>query len=560
MNKNEENLRNFQISLNYIKENEISKAEKLLLKLKEIEKFKIDALVYLGVCKIKTDSKDAAIKLLNQAIEISSNHEFANLNLGLIYFDNKDFQNSIKYLNKAFEINNKNLVVIYHLGLINLLIKNLEEAEKYFKKVLELNDSDQNALLNLGIIYNQKKDNKRTYDIYNKILKINPNNLNALNNIGILNYNLLNYKEAISNFTKCININKSYIPAYNNLGRVNADLRNFDKAKEFFEKSILLNQNDFVSKFELSKIFFSLGDIENAFKFYENRKLIVNDKNVNYIKKNFKSIEWNGEELKNKKIIILSEQGFGDIIQFSRYIYWLKNENEIYFLVNSKLNYLLRNLKVNLINSLNEIPSHDYYQSIQTLPGIYYKSKKRILGEVNYIKSDEFVEKKWSKKIDYLKKYKVGIFWQGNKNYTDDAKRSIPLIKFEKIIKNKNIDIISFQKGFGSEQIKKNQFESYIKDFSSEIDMDNDAFKDTASILKNINLLITIDSAIAHVAGTLGIKTWLLLFHNPHWVWQLQKNDISFYKSVEIIQQEKPGDWSSVFKKVEAKLDLILSS
>ena len=560
MDKNEENLRNFQISLDYIKENKISEAEKLLLKLKEIEKFKIDALVYLGVCKIKTDSKDAAIKLLNQAIDISSNHEFANLNLGLIYFDNKDFQNSIKYLNKAFEINNKNLVVIYHLGLINLLIKNLEEAEKYFNKVLELNDSDQNALLNLGIIYNQKKDNKRTYDIYNKILKINPNNLNALNNIGILNYNLLNYKEAISNFTKCININKTYIPAYNNLGRVNADLRNFDKAKEFFDKSILLNQNDFVSKFELSKIFFSLGDIENAFKFYENRKLIVNDKNVNYIKKNFKSIEWNGEELKNKKIIILSEQGFGDVIQFSRYINWLKNENEIYFLVNSKLNYLLRNLKVNLINSLNEIPNHDYYQSILTLPGIYYKSKKRVLDEVNYIKSDKFVEKKWSQKLDYLKKYKVGIFWQGNKNYTDDIKRSIPLIKFEKIIKNKNIDIISFQKGFGSEQIKKNQFESYIKDFSSEIDIDNDAFKDTVSILKNINLLITIDSAIAHVAGTLGIKTWLLLFHNPHWVWQLQNNDIIFYKSVEIIQQDKPGDWSNVFKKVEAKLDLILSS
>ena len=79
-----------------------------------------------------------------------------------------------------------------------------------------------------------------------------------------------------------------------------------------FNKSILLNQNDFVSKFELSKIFFSLGDIENAFKLYENRKLIVNDQNLNFIKQNFKSIEWNGEKLTNKKIIILSEQGFGE--------------------------------------------------------------------------------------------------------------------------------------------------------------------------------------------------------------------------------------------------------
>ena len=560
MNKTKENLRNFQISLDYIKKNKICEAEKLLLELKKDEEFKIDALVYLGVCKIKSNKKNTAINLLKQAIEISINHEFANLNLGLIYFDNKDFQNSIKYLKKTFEVNSKNLVAIYHLGLTNLILKNFFEAEKYFNKVLELNDSDQNALLNLGIIYNQKKDSKKTFDIYNKILKINPNNLNALNNIGILNYNLLNYDEAISYFTRCIKINKKFIPAYNNLGRVNADLRNFDQAKELFNKSILLNQNDFVSKFELSKIFFSLGDIENAFKLYENRKLIVNDQNLNFIKQNFKSIEWNGEKLTNKKIIILSEQGFGDVIQFSRYINFLKDENEIYFLVNSKLNYILRNLKVNLINNLEEIPNHDYYQSILTLPGIYYKSKKKILGEVNYIKTDDVVEKKWSNKLGHLKKYKVGIFWQGNKNYTDDIKRSIPLIKFEKIIKNKNLDIISFQKGFGSEQIKKNQFENYIKDFSFEIDMDNDAFKDTVSILKKINLLITVDSAIAHIAGTMGIKTWLLLFHNPHWVWQLQRNDFIFYKSVEIIEQDKPGDWNNVFKIVEAKLDLILSS
>ena len=120
MNKTEENLRNFQICLDYIKKNKISEAEKLLLELKKDEEFKIDALVYLGVCKIKSNKKNTAINLLKQAIEISINHEFANLNLGLIYFDNKDFQNSIKYLKKTFEVNSKNLVAIYHLGLTNL--------------------------------------------------------------------------------------------------------------------------------------------------------------------------------------------------------------------------------------------------------------------------------------------------------------------------------------------------------------------------------------------------------------------------------------------------------
>ena len=368
----------------------------------------------------------------------------------------------------------------------------------------------------------------------------------------------MNYDEAIRYFNDCIKINEKFTPAYSNLGRVYADLNNYNDAKKYFNKSIFFNENDFVSKFELSKIFFSLGNFKSAFKFYENRKLIYKDKNLNFIKQNFDSLEWSGEQLKNKKIVILSEQGFGDIIQFSRYINILEDACEIYFVVNSKLNYLLKNLNVNLINHTSEIPNHNYYQSILSLPGIYYRLNRKIYDEINYIKSDDLLEKKWKKKLNYLKKYKIGLFWQGNKNYTDDEKRSIPLNKFENIIKNKNFDIISLQKGFGSEQIKLNNLEKYVNDFTPEIDIDNDAFKDTIAILKNIDLLITVDSSVAHVAGTLGIKTWLLLFHNPHWVWHLQKNNINFYKSVDIILQESPGDWGSVFKKVETKLNNIL--
>ena len=132
-----------------------------------------------------------------------------------------------------------------------------------------------------------------------------------------------------------------------------------------------------------------------------------------------------------------------------------------------------------------------------------------------------------------------------------DKTRSIALSNFKNILNLKKYAFISIQKGFGSEQIKKNKFENHISDLSNVIDNGNNTFEDTIAILENVECLITSDTSVAHLAGTLNIKTYLLLSFNPEWRWFIEKKYKVFYPSIKIIQQNKPGDWQSVFDKIE---------
>ena len=159
------------------------------------------------------------------------------------------------------------------------------------------------------------------------------------------------------------------------------------------------------------------------------------------------------------------------------------------------------------------------------------------------------------KKLNDLKKPIIAITWQGDPRYAHDDIRSIPLSFFKDILNNKNFDFISFQKNFGSEQIKSNQFENLIMDLSNEIDLGKNAFEDTVSILKKVDYVITPDTAIAHLAGTLNIKTYLLLSYNPEWRWHIEYKYRCFYPNINIIQQENFNDWSGVFKKLKSNLE-----
>lgn len=554
MKDNNQKINEIKKSIEFVKLNKIKEASIILSSLLNDEDLKTEAHLYLGICKIKENKVNEAITLLEKSITFSPRHEFANLNLGLVHFNNKNYEISILYLNKTIEINENNQLAIYHLGLINLILENYNKAINQFNKLLKINRKDQNAILNLGIIYNKLGEYEKSIETYKNLIEINPKNIHGINNLGLTYFNLSKFNEAKECFKKCVDINNNFIPAYSNLGRVQTELKEFDNALENFNLVIKNNNKDYNSLFAIGKIYLSIGKYSEGFKFYEYRKFINRRESIDYIKKNFNSKEWNGENLENKKILIISEQGFGDTIQFSRYLEMINSNNEIIFLINRRLNFLFKNKNYKLINDLKSIKEHDYYQNLLSLPKIYFDKNESFIKNVNFIKSEKEIDNKWRTKLKDDNKFKVGIFWQGNKNYYGDNRRSIPLKEFEKIIYNKNISVVSLQKGDGLDQIKLNGYGNNIKDFSNIVDNDDDAYKDTISILKNLDLLITSDSSLVHLAGTMQINTWLLLCYNPDWRWYIDINKSTFYETVKIFQQNTPGNWKDVFKKIDHEL------
>ncbi len=542
-------------SIELIKKEKINDAENILLNITTHKEIKADIYLYLGICNIKKNKKNIAINYLKKSLRFNPEHEFSNLNLGLIYFENKQLELSLGFIKKTLRLNNNNILANYHLGLIYILLEEYEKAEKYFKKLIYINSFDQNALLNLGIIYNKLKRYQESIEILNKLIKINPRNIYAYNNLGTTYIEKSNYDKAIDCFNQCIKINPNYFPAYSNLGMTYSELKEFSKALKFFSKTIENNKNDYNSLFAIGKINLSIGNYVEGFNNYEYRKYINNPDTLKFINQKFKSKEWRGENINKKKILIISEQGFGDTIQFSRYLFPLIENNEVTFVINKKLNFLFRNLNINIINNIKLAPEHDYYQFLLTLPKLYYEKNKGFIKNNNFIRSDQNNDHKWAKRINNSKKIKVGIFWQGNKDYYGDNKRSIPLNEFEKIIKNNKLNVISLQKGYGEDQIKEHNLEDNILNLSSDLDNDKYAYKDSISVLKNLDLLITCDSSLVHLAGTMNVNTWVVLCYNHDWRWYIEKNNPTFYKSVKIFDQEFPGDWKSAFQKINVELE-----
>ena len=218
---------------------------------------------------------------------------------------------------------------------------------------------------------------------------------------------------------------------------------------------------------------------------------------------------------------------------------------------------MFKDTPFNIVSDLNNIDNIDYYQNLLSLPGIFFKKNGKIQKCINFINIEKNKNQEWKNKISKYGKPIIALTWQGSQNYLYDTQRSINLSNFEKILKDEKFKFIALQKGYGSDQIAKFNLSDFITDLSSEIDLKDNSFEDTIHILNNIDLLITADTSIAHLAGTLNIKTLLMLSYNPDWRWYLETEESVFYPSVKIIQQDNFDNWDNVLEDIKYELNKI---
>ena len=476
------------------------------------------------------------------------------INKGIQLLKKKKFSDANKIFDYLEKKTSTKIIGLFFLGVIQIQRNNNLFAEKYFFQILELNPNHEDANLNLAFIYFKEKMYGKATVYLDKVIKINKNNLDALYHRGLIYFFLKDFNNAINYFEICINLDNNHIYSYLNLGHIFLRIKEFKKAILNYSKVLDIDTNNNTSKFNLSWCYYALLDFENAFKFYEYRKeKMLPGEKLNDVKNKLVCTEWFGENLNNKTILILSEQGIGDNIQFFRYLFWLKEKFNvnIYFYVDKKISHLFKNTSFKIISNLDNLKHVDYYKLLLSLPGILYSEKKEFYKRISYIKTNDDLDIIWKSKLNLNKKKRIALNWQGDPNFAFDNTRSIPLSFFKEILKINKFDFISLQKGLGKEQIRLCNFTDHIIDLSNEIDNYENAFEDTIAILKNIDLLITSDTAICHLAATLGIKTYLLLEYNPEWRWYIEKEYKCFYPELKIIQQSKPGDWSTVFKDLK---------
>lgn len=435
---------------------------------------------------------------------------------------------------------------------VNLhLAKKFSEAEELYKKILKNNPNNLAVLNNLSSIYNYKKKHDQAKNLLEKVLKQKPDYIEALNNYGNALKGLNSFEEALIVYKKTLKIKPDFIDAINNMGNCLTSIGRLDEAMECFKKALSVNPNHVNSKWNLGLLQLLVGDFENGWLNYECRKK-MNIVNNNYIKSHNK--EWDGQaSLKNKKIYIYKEQGLGDYIQFSRYLLSLKKLGAHIILDTPySLKKLIKSLEINFdfIDELKD-QTFDFYLSIMSLPFVFKTNLKTIPKQIPYLFADKNKDILWNKKIKNDNK-KIGLCWSGNSKNLNLLNRNIPLKKL--------IPILELPYLFHSLQIEIEENEKkIINQYKNFFDHRNEiiGFDNTAALINNLDLVITIDTAIAHLAGALGKKVWILLPHIPDFRWLLKNDQSPWYASAQLFRQSKLNNWDDVVTIVKKNLKYI---
>jgi len=312
----------------------------------------------------------------------------------------------------------------------------------------------------------------------------------------------------------------------------------------------------------LSKIFLLKGNYKEGLKNYEYRYKHTNIRILPHASPNIPI--WSGEDSERPdKLLIVSEQGLGDTLQFMRFLPLLrKKDQKVYFCAQEKLHGVIKNSKIDFDplspNQANKF-SEGKWIPLLSLPKILNIRPNNQLIKAPYIYSDEYLINKWKLLFSEYDEKIIGIHWQGNPETEQGIHkgRSLLLNEFSTLAKNSKCKFLSLQKGYGEEQLKDCLFKDKFVDFQKEVS-DIWDFVETSSIIANCDLIITSDSAVAHLAAGMGKKTWLLLQKVPDWRWGLKGSHTFWYENMEIFRQVEKNNWREVMIRVSIRLNNFL--
>ena len=458
---------------------------------------------------------DKAREIYEKIIKFDQDNLIANGNLGALLNAKKNYQKALYFLEKAISIKPNYLEALNNKGNSLRGLERHEDALKIYDQILKIQPNFTDALNNKGNCLKNLDLFDQAIKIYNQALNLKPNFVDALYNQGICFHSIGNFNEAIKNYNKAIEFYPEFVDAHYNLGILQLLKGNF---------------HDGLKNYEWRK---KRNPFKETLKFFDKKK------------------EWDGNEsLKNKEIFIYKEQGLGDYIQYCRYLPIIYAMGaKIILDVPKSLKVLIDTMDFNYkIIDKPKPNQYDYFCSIISLPYLLNTDLNNIPKNVPYIFTPENAKKNWLKKLK-TKKHLVGIKWRGSTSYKDDKNRSMKLSEM--------IPLLNLPFEFHSLDIELNDEEKEIISENPNIVFHGKellGMEKTAGLIENLELVISVDTSIAHIASSLGKPVWLLLSHLHDYRWLLNRNDSPWYPNLKIIKQTRNNNWSEVIKIVNKKL------
>jgi tetratricopeptide (TPR) repeat protein len=428
---------------------------------------------------------------------------------------------------------------------------NYNQAAFIAGNIIKKQPGNSGALHLLGLTSERSGKYQDALNYLKRALLFDPENAEIHNAFGISLIAKKQYDDAIRCFQKALRIKPDLAEAYFNLGLAHQDTGKLDDAIRYFRDAIRITPDFTKAHWNLAHLLLLQGDFREGWKEYEWRwkteDFIANQSGLPHPL-------WDGSDIAGKTILLQAEQGFGDTIQFIRYAPLVSQRcAKVIVGCHKVIKSLMQSVgNVNEVIAYGEkLPEFDVRCRLLSLPAIFETNLETIPSKAPYISADRNFSEKWRKKLQNDgPALKAGIAWAGSKEHKRDHDRSCPPELLLPLFDIDNIAFYSLQKGEAFEETKHFTAFKNFNDYTADIQ----DFSDTAGIIENLDLVITVDTSVAHLAGALGKPVWTLLPFIPDWRWMLNREDSPWYPTMKLFRQPSEGDWRGIIVKLKEGL------
>lgn len=506
-----------------------------------------DAQNNLGVAYKALGEWEQAARAFEAVIRSHPDYDQAYFNLGTLMTDRGLHKDAEKCFRHGLNLNSADQQIRFHLAQSLIAQSNWNEAESLLREVLAADAAHAEAGTSLAFVLARAEQLEEAVAVYERLLESNAKNANLQSSLSFVLERMGRLEDATHAARRAVDIDPKLADGFNNLGVALRSQHELIAAEDAFRRAMELRGDFPLAEFNLGATLLMHENYPDGWKHYARYRDLFTEP-----RHHFDQPVWDGSPIPGRRLMVHADQGFGDAIQFARFLPAARQRSEaaIVLVCPDPLKRLFSGIEgVELVLGEDDpLPEFDVQASLTQLPIVRQVDASDIAATGSYFNVSP-IRSELRNLLDSIpsQKRKIGLVWQGNPAQARDTLRSCPLELLRPLADIEDATLISLQTepevlaqaGSLTEAIPMIDVGSQLRDFA-----------DTASVLGELDVLITVDTAAAHLAGALGLKPWVMLCHTPDWRWQLDRSDSPWYPNARLFRQPQPLDWKSVVSAV----------
>jgi tetratricopeptide (TPR) repeat protein len=490
-----------------------------------------------------------------QVLALRPDDAEAHYSLGVVLQELDELKLAVACYERALQIKPDYREAYSNLAVTCVELGELRRAAELYAHRLQLEPNNAVVCSNLGVVYKELGDLKAAADLQRRALLLNPEMAVAHNNLGVVLARQGDSAGALSCYRRAVALKPDYVMALCNIGVQLSNGGDLAGAADYYQRALECNPEFATARFQLGIVHLLQGNFPVGWEEYESR---WRARQLRLAKRKFSQPLWQGEPLEGARILLHAEQGLGDTMQFVRYVPLVAARGgKVILEVQAGLQRLLDGTPgaLEMVIRGQALPDFDWQCPLLSLPRAFQTGLQTIPADAPYLKADPVASEAWAQRLARTG-LRIGVAWGGSATHPYEQYRSIPLAQLAPLMQVEGVTFYSLQKGPAAKQLQAMPAGMKLID----LDALQTDFADTAAIVANLDLVISIDTSVAHLAGAMGKPVWILLHCVPDWRWLLNREDSPWYPTARLFRQSAPGQWQDVVNRLERELQILVKS